>query len=77
MRRNGEMVEEGDGTAVMGDPLAAVAWLANELAVHGDVLPDGQPVLCGSFTAAVDATPGRYEADFGPAVGSVAVEIVA
>jgi 2-keto-4-pentenoate hydratase len=77
MRRDGEVVQEGEGAAVMGDPLAAVAWLANELAVHGDAIPPGRPVLCGSFTAAVDAAPGRYEADFGPAVGSVAVELTA
>jgi 2-oxo-3-hexenedioate decarboxylase/2-keto-4-pentenoate hydratase len=75
MRRDDEVVQVGEGNAVMGDPLAAVAWLANELGRYGDAIGPDQPVLCGSFTAAVDATPGRYVADFGPAVGSVCVEI--
>jgi 2-keto-4-pentenoate hydratase len=73
--RDGVMVERGAGAAVMGDPAAAVAWLANELARFGESLPAGEPVLSGSMTAAVDATPGRYDADFGERLGTVAVEI--
>ena len=70
-----EIVQEGTGDAVMGDPAEAVAWLANELGRHGDELPAGQPILSGSLTAAVPADPGRYTADFGPALGAVTVEI--
>jgi 2-keto-4-pentenoate hydratase len=75
MSRHGDVLQRGLGTAVMGDPLEAVAWLANALGRLGDTLPADQPVLCGSFTAAVDATPGSYLADFGPEFGSVALEI--
>jgi 2-keto-4-pentenoate hydratase len=75
--RDGAVLQEGDATAVMGDPAAAVAWLANELAGFGEALAAGRPVLSGSFTAAVDATPGRYEAGFGDRLGAVSVEIVA
>jgi 2-keto-4-pentenoate hydratase len=75
--RDGEVLQEGDATAVMGDPAAAVAWLANELAQFGEALPAGEPVLSGSFTAAIDAVPGRYEASFGARLGSVTLEIVA
>jgi len=75
LARDGEVLVEGDGVAVMGDPLAAVAWLADELGRLGDRLPAGQPILCGSFTAAVDALPGVYVADFGPRFGSVSVEV--
>jgi 2-keto-4-pentenoate hydratase len=74
--RDGEVLQEGDATAVMGDPAAAVAWLANELAQFGEALPAGEPVLSGSFTAAIDAVPGRYEASFGEPLGSVTVEVV-
>jgi 2-keto-4-pentenoate hydratase len=73
--RDGRVLEEGTGAAVMGDPAIAVAWLANELSRFGDKLPAGQPLLSGSFTAAVDAIPGRYEATFGPELGSVSLEI--
>ncbi len=75
--KDGQTVQEGTGDAVMGDPAEAVAWLANELGRHGDELPAGQPILSGSLTAAVPAEPGMYVADFGAALGSVAVEIVA
>ena len=67
--KDGETVQEGRGDAVLGDPVRAVTWLANQV---GE-LPVGQPILAGSFTAAVDATPGRFTADFGPAIGSVHV----
>jgi 2-oxopent-4-enoate hydratase len=73
--RDGEVLEEGTGEAVMGDPAAAVAWLANELARFGEALPAGQPVLAGSFTAAIDAIPGRYDASFGSRLGCVDVRI--
>jgi 2-keto-4-pentenoate hydratase len=76
LSRDGEMLQEGTGAAVMGNPAAAVAWLANELGRFGEPLPAGQPILAGSFTAAVDATPGRYEASFGPVLGSVGLEVV-
>lgn len=64
-------VQEGRGDAVLGDPVRAVTWLANQV---GE-LPAGRPILAGSFTAAVDASPGRFTADFGPAIGTVHVEI--
>lgn len=74
--RDGAVDLEGVGSAVMGHPAEAVAWLARELTAHGDGLPAGQPILAGSFTAAIDATPGDYLADFGP-LGSVTVQVTA
>jgi 2-keto-4-pentenoate hydratase len=75
LSRDGGVLMTGDGSAVLGDPAEAVAWLANELGRRGDVLPAGEPVLSGSFTAALDATPGRYVADFGARLGAVAIDI--
>ena len=75
LSRDSELLQEGTGAAVMGNPAAAVAWLANELGRFGEPLPAGQPILAGSFTAAVDATPGLYEASFGPALGSVTLQV--
>jgi 2-keto-4-pentenoate hydratase len=77
LTRDGEVLVAGEGKAVLGDPAAAVAWLANELGRRGDVLPAGQPILSGSFTAAVDATPGRYVADFGALLGAVQIDVEA
>lgn len=72
--RDGEVLQTGRGDAVMGDPVRAVTWLANALGAFGQELPAGQPILAGSFTAAIDATPGRYLADFGP-LGTVELRI--
>lgn len=49
---NGAEVATGTGDAVMGDPAAAVAWLANALAEYDTELSAGQFVMSGSFTTA-------------------------
>lgn len=75
--RDGEVLQRGHGTAVMGDPARAVAWLANQLGELGDALPAGEPILSGSFTPMIDVVPGRYEATFSGALGSVWLDVVA
>jgi 2-keto-4-pentenoate hydratase len=77
MRGPNGVAAEGKGSAVMGDPALAVAWLANELHRRGESLPPGVPILAGSLTAAIDAVPGHFEASFGGALGTVSVEIEA
>jgi 2-oxo-3-hexenedioate decarboxylase/2-keto-4-pentenoate hydratase len=44
---NDTVVGTGEGTAVMGDPAAAVAWLANALARYGTAIEPGQFVMSG------------------------------
>jgi 2-keto-4-pentenoate hydratase len=75
--RDGEILQRGQGSAVMGDPARAVAWLANQLGELGDALPADEPILSGSFTPMIDVVPGHYEASFGTAFGSVRLEVVA
>lgn len=77
LARDGEVLQAGEGSAVLGNPAEAVAWLANELGRRGDVLPAGVPILSGSLTPAVDLTPGNWVADFGPLLGTVTVEVTA
>jgi 2-keto-4-pentenoate hydratase len=49
------------------DPLAALAWLANDRAARGDPLRAGQIVATGDFVGAVEAGAGSLvRADFGP-----------
>lgn len=55
---NGSEVDTGLGSAVLGDPAAAVAWLANALAPFGTELLPGQFVMSGSFTTAAFVHPG-------------------
>lgn len=55
---NGTKIDSGMGSAVMGDPAAAVAWLANALAAFGTEILAGQFVMSGSFTSAPFVHPG-------------------
>ncbi|MFI9489572.1 fumarylacetoacetate hydrolase family protein [Promicromonospora sp. NPDC052451] len=56
--RNEAVEESGVAAAVLGHPAAGVAWLANKLARHGDVLEAGEIVLAGSFSRPVWVEPG-------------------
>ena len=56
--RNGEVVNEGKGTDVLGDPAICVAWLANKLFEYGITLKAGEIILSGALSAAVVAEPG-------------------
>lgn len=64
----------GSGDLVMGNPLAAVAWLAGHLTKRGRQLSSGQVVLTGSLTGhhVVPGESTRFTADFG-ALGEVGV----
>lgn len=48
---NGKEIASGPGTAVMGNPLAALAWLANKLLSLGTNLKSGDIVMTGSVHA--------------------------
>lgn len=49
--RNQTVEETGVAAGVLGHPANGVAWLANKLAAHGDILKAGELVLAGSFTS--------------------------
>jgi 2-keto-4-pentenoate hydratase len=73
LRRNGEVVETGATGAALGNPVSAVAWLANKLAEFDVALEEGTTVLPGSCTKAIAVQAGDHvRADFDQ-VGSVAV----
>jgi len=58
LRRNGRIVATGAGAAVLGSPLHAAAWLANELLGRGAQLEPGHVILTGSITAAIPVAAG-------------------
>jgi 2-keto-4-pentenoate hydratase len=65
----------GAGRKVMGDPLAAVAWLSDHLSARGLSLEEGQVVLTGSLTGHHGVPPDQdseFHADFG-GLGTVSV----
>ncbi|KUH69830.1 2-keto-4-pentenoate hydratase [Mycolicibacterium novocastrense] len=65
------LVSEGSGGACLGDPLAALTWLARTAREFGDPLTAGQIILSGALGPMVPVSPGvRVHADLGP-LGSV------
>ena len=58
LSRNGALVATGAGGAVLGDPVRAVAWLANVRAATGEALRAGDVVIPGSCTVAVPVGAG-------------------
>ena len=56
---------EGTGAKVLGDPVEAVRWLANELAPHGRGLKAGDLVITGAAAAVREPGAGDAVADFG------------
>ena len=50
---NGSIEESGVASAVMGNPINAVAWLANKLAEYGVPFEAGHVALSGSFIKAI------------------------
>ena len=62
IRRNGDLVATGLGSAVQGHPAAAVAWLANTLGAFGIPFKAGEVILSGSLAQLLPAAPGdRFE----------------
>ena len=72
---NGERMDQAQGSNVMGDPAASVAWLANKLATRGKKLEAGMRVMSGSFTKQFPIAQGDlFEARFQP-FGMVTLQV--
>jgi 2-keto-4-pentenoate hydratase len=52
--KNGEVIATGAAAAVMGNPINAVVWLVNKLSEFGVGVREGEVILSGSLTSAVD-----------------------
>lgn len=55
---NDEVRASGISSAVMGNPVNAVAWLANKLSQFGTALEPGHVVMPGSFIKLCRIRPG-------------------
>lgn len=63
MEHLGQPVSTGSGTACLGSPVNAVAWLAREVARRGDPLRAGEVVMSGALGPMVRVTnAGVYSA---------------
>jgi 2-oxopent-4-enoate/cis-2-oxohex-4-enoate hydratase len=58
LEKNGEIAATGAGAAALGNPLTAVAWLANTLGELGMSLKAGEVILSGSLAAMLPVQAG-------------------
>ena len=56
--KNGKPLSSGKGSAVQGNPLTAVAWLANTLGEFGIPFKTGEVILSGSLVPLEPVVPG-------------------
>ncbi len=69
---NGEVAQAGFASAVLGNPVTAVAWLANKLGEFGVTFEPGQTILTGSFVRAMPVKAGdEVVARFDQGLGDV------
>ena len=72
---NGEIAQQGYASAVLGNPVTAVAWLANKLGEFGITFEPGQAILTGSFVRAMPVKAGdevvaRFDSELGDVLTS-------
>lgn len=72
---NGKVEQEGYASAVLGNPVTAVAWLANKLGEFGITFEPGQTILTGSFVRAMPVKAGddvvaRFDSGLGDVLTS-------
>lgn len=61
LRRDGETVSTGAGAATLGNPLTALAWLAETAITFGDPLRAGDIILAGALGPMTPFVPATYE----------------
>jgi len=75
--RNGQVEFSGEASAVLGNPVTAVAWLANKLGEFGVSFQPGDVILTGSFVRAFTVNPGdEILCRFDQGLGEVATSFV-
>ena len=77
MAINGEVVVNGNGSEVLGDPMTSLVWLINEHAAQREGVRAGQFITTGSCTGLYKAPAGcEAKATFGE-LGELSVKFIA
>lgn len=72
--KNGQLINEGDGSAVLGDSAYCVAWLANKLNEFDIQLKKGEVILAGALSTAIEAEKyDEFKCKFSEGLGEVTV----
>lgn len=74
--KNGNLLDRATSAAVLGNPLNAIVWLANEVCNYGVTIEPDMFVLSGALSKAEEFNAGdNFEADFG-VLGKVTATIL-
>ena len=76
LQKNGAVVEQGVGAAVLGHPAEPLAWLANKLAEFGEAITAGSVIIPGALCRAVPVGVGDSIVASFEGLGSVSVKFV-
>lgn len=57
---DGQTVDSGSGSAVLGNPLLAIEWLAKTLIANGNHLRKGDLVIAGAVHASIPLLAGKH-----------------
>lgn len=72
--KNDQLINEGDGSAVLGDSAYCVAWLANKLSDFDIQLKAGEVILAGALSAAISAEiSDTFTCKFSEGLGEVTI----
>ena len=74
---DGKPLAGGQGSDALGDPLLAVAWLAEALAARGEFLRAGDLVMTGGLTCAYPIAAGELFCARFAGIGSVELRLLA
>ena len=64
LERDGEVIDRGKATNVLGEQYAALLWLVNKVIGQGHAIEQGALLATGPLGDVVPAAPGRYAARF-------------
>jgi 2-oxo-3-hexenedioate decarboxylase len=73
LEKNGEIVATATAAAVLGNPLAAVAMMANHLTARGQLIPAGTFIMTGGVTEAIRVETGDHIAAYFHDLGMVSM----
>jgi len=76
LEKNGQIVSMAAGAAVLGNPLTAVAMLANHLGARGQEIPAGTFVMTGGVTEAIAVEQGDHVSVRFQDLGTVSMRFV-
>lgn len=73
LEKNGEIVATATAAAVLGNPLAAAAMMANHLTARGQLIPAGTFIMTGGVTEAIPVQAGDHIAAYFHDLGMVSM----